>query len=106
MQTPLAMWCRQLELYPKFLHDLHNWQASTKEEYLKKMSQNSINGSLWGDFTTIIWISLYLQRQIYVSSTTSVQIMMKCGEEYDSTLLMHLVFGIQHFELIQNNDFM
>jgi hypothetical protein len=32
--------------------------------------------------------------------------MMKCGEEYDSTLLMHLVFGIQHFELIQNNDFM
>jgi hypothetical protein len=26
---------------------------------------------------------------------------MKCGEEYDSTLLMHLVFGIQHFELIQ-----
>jgi hypothetical protein len=31
MQTPLAMWCKQLELYPKFLHDLHNGQASTKE---------------------------------------------------------------------------
>jgi hypothetical protein len=30
MQTPLAMWCRQLELYPKFLHDSHNGQASTK----------------------------------------------------------------------------
>ncbi len=65
------------------------------------MSQNAINGGIWGIFTTIIWISQHLQRPIYVWSTTSVWIMMKCGEEYDSTLLMHLIFGIQHFELIQ-----
>lgn len=31
MQTPLTMWCKQLEVYPKFLHDLHNGQASTTE---------------------------------------------------------------------------
>jgi len=31
MQTPLTMWCKQLELYPKFFHDLHNGQASTTE---------------------------------------------------------------------------
>jgi hypothetical protein len=27
-----------------------NGQVSTKEEYLRKMSQNAINGGLWGDF--------------------------------------------------------
>jgi hypothetical protein len=53
VQTPLAMRCRQLVLDPKFLHELHNGQASTKEEYLRKMSQIVTNGGLWGDFTII-----------------------------------------------------
>jgi hypothetical protein len=101
MQTPLVVRCRKLKLYLESLHDFHNGQASTKGIYLNKMLQNATNGGLWGDFTTIFWISQYLQRPIYVWCKTNVRIMMKCGEEYNLTFLMHLAFGNQHFEPIE-----
>jgi hypothetical protein len=47
MQTPLAMWYRQIELNPKKLHDLlHIDQVSIEETYLNKISQNATDGGL------------------------------------------------------------
>jgi hypothetical protein len=89
IQTPFAIHCRQLELNSEFLHDLHNGIVSTKEAYLKKMSQNEAQGGLWGDFTVIFWISQYLQRPIYVWCKTIVWILMMCEEEYNLTLVLH-----------------
>jgi hypothetical protein len=53
MKTPLAMCYRQSKLNRKLLHDLHNDQVSTERTYLNKMSQNAIDGGLWGNFITI-----------------------------------------------------
>ncbi len=65
------------------------------------MSQNAIDGCVWGDFIMIFRISQYLQRLIFVWCKTSIRIMMKCGKEYNLTVLMHLAFGNQHFEPIE-----
>jgi hypothetical protein len=93
MQTPLPMWCRQLVLDPEFLHDLHNGQASIEEEYFKK---NVTKCNSWwplGRFYNNLLRSQYLWRTIHMWFATSAWIMMKCEEEYDSTLLLHLAFG-------------
>jgi hypothetical protein len=65
------------------------------------MSQNAMDGCVWGDFIMIFRISQYLQGPIFVWCKTSIWIMMKCGEEYNLTILMHLAFGNQHFEPIE-----
>jgi hypothetical protein len=101
MQTPLTMWCRQLLLNLELLHDLHNGQASIEEKYFRK---NVTKCNSWwplGRFYNNLLRSQYLRRTIHVWFRTSASIMMKCGEEYDSTLLMHLPFGNQHQEPIQ-----
>jgi hypothetical protein len=101
IQTPLAICCRRLELNSEFLHDLHNGIVSTIEAYLNKMLQNATHGGLWGNFIVIFWISQYLQRPIYVWCKTTAWILMTCKEEYNLTLVMHLIFGNQYFEPIQ-----
>jgi hypothetical protein len=65
------------------------------------MSQNAIDGYVWGDFIMIFQISQYLQRPIFVWCKTSIWIMMKCGEEYNPIVWMHLVFGNQDFDPIE-----
>ncbi len=93
MKTPLAMCYRQSKLNRKLLHDLHNDQVSTERTYLNKMSQNAIDGGLWGNFITIFWILQCLQKSIYVCYKISVRIMMKCEKKYNPPFLMHLAFG-------------
>ena len=46
-----------MELNREFLMDLHNGKILNKNEYIKKISLSATNGGVWGDFTTIKWIS-------------------------------------------------
>jgi hypothetical protein len=47
----------QWELNPKFLHDFHHGEVMDEVTYIQKMSLLALNGGLWGNFTTIYWIS-------------------------------------------------
>jgi hypothetical protein len=63
-----------------------------------KLSANM--GGLWGDFTTIFWITEYLQRLIYIWNKVSKQIMSQCGMDFQS-IPLHITYSFQHFKLIQ-----
>jgi hypothetical protein len=51
--TPQALECCQHELNPKNLLDLHHGEATNEVTYIQKMSLPTLNGGLWGDFTSI-----------------------------------------------------
>jgi hypothetical protein len=54
------------ELNPSFLFDLHQGMVTNEHQYVTKMALNVNMGGLWGDFTTIFWITKYIQRPIYI----------------------------------------
>jgi hypothetical protein len=56
------------------------------------------NGGLWGDFTTIFWISKHLEHPIHVWNTNNGWILSKVRNEYNSETL-HIVYGNNHFEV-------
>ncbi len=58
-EIPKALLCHKCELNYEFLHNLHHGQTNNEETYIKFFFV--INFLLWGDFTTIYWISHYLQ---------------------------------------------
>jgi hypothetical protein len=82
--TPKASNCCKLELNVEFFHDLHHEQVMNEQNYIKKMSILITNCGLWGDFTTLFWISKYLQCPIHVWGRNSGQITSKVGNEYNS----------------------
>jgi hypothetical protein len=43
---------------------------------------STCDGGLWGDFTTIFWLSQYLQHLIYVCNKTHAKLMVKVGNDY------------------------
>jgi hypothetical protein len=45
----------------EFLHDLDNGQVNDETIYIENVSISVIVGGLWGDFTSIFWVSQYLQ---------------------------------------------
>jgi len=54
------------ELNESFLRDLHKGVILNEDEYIEKMSICATIDGLWGDFTTIKWISDCLTKQISV----------------------------------------
>jgi hypothetical protein len=64
------------------------------------MTLSASMGGLWGDFTTIFWITEYLQRLIYIWNKISKHIMSRCGMDFQS-IPLHITYNSQHFELIQ-----
>ncbi len=62
------------------------------------MSISTLDGGLWGDFTTIYWIFEYLDHSIHVWNFKNGQIMVKVEQENESTPL-NLIYGNNHFEL-------
>jgi hypothetical protein len=87
------------------LHDLHYGEATYEVTYIKKMSLLALNGGLWGDFTTIYWISKYLQLPIHIWNKSNYQIMMKVGNENASHVL-NILYENNHFEHIITSDSM
>jgi hypothetical protein len=52
--------CRIQELNPSFLFDLHQNMVTNEHQYVTKMTLSASMGGLWGDFTTIFWITKYI----------------------------------------------
>ena len=90
---------RKQELNPKWLHNLHEG-VYNKYQYMRKMAISVAHGGLWRDFTTIKWISHYLQRLIYIWHKDSFRIISIFGFEFQLEPL-HLAFGTNHFEPIE-----
>jgi DNA primase len=64
--APQALERCQHGLNPKLFYDLHPGEAMDEIIYIEKMSLLTLNGGLWDDYTSIYWISEYLQRQIHI----------------------------------------
>ena len=65
INTPKAQQTLDQELNAEWLSNLHRG-ISNEYQYMQKMAVSTVHGGLWGDFTTIKWISNYLQRPIYI----------------------------------------
>jgi hypothetical protein len=85
------------------LHDLHHGQANNEIMYIQKMSLTTSNGGLWDDFTTIYWISQYLQQPIYVWNKNNGKIMVKVGDNMND-ITLNIVYGNDHSELAELYD--
>jgi hypothetical protein len=70
----------------------HKWTS-----ICEKMAQNVTRGSLWGDFTIILYIDKYLQRPIYIWNRISKHIMSQCGMNFQ-TIPLYITCSSQHFE--------
>jgi hypothetical protein len=57
-------------------------------------------GSLWGNFTTIYWISEYMRRPIYIWNKISKCFMFQCDMDFQS-IPLRIMYNFQHFEPIQ-----
>jgi hypothetical protein len=86
-------------LNPNWLHDLHKG-VFNEYQYMQMMLVNVVHGRLWGDFTTIKWVSDYLQRPFYIWSNEIGRIINKQGCEFELEPL-HLAFGSNHFQPIE-----
>ncbi len=69
------------------------------------MSLLALNGGLWGNFTTIYWISKYLQHLIHIWNKNSYWIMVKVGNENGNHAL-NILYENNHFELAITCDYM
>jgi hypothetical protein len=98
--THEAIECHRRELAFKFLSNLHGGQMNDEDSYITKMSMSACDGGLWGDFTTIFWLSQYLQHPIYIWNKTNAQIMMKVGNDYE-TQILNIIYDNSHFELVE-----
>ncbi len=63
--------CHIQKLNPSFLFDLHQGMVTNEHQYVTKMTLNASMGGLWGDFTTIFWITKCLQKPIYIWNKVS-----------------------------------
>ena len=97
--TPEALLCRNRELQPAFMHDLHQGQVTSEFDYLSKMALSARAGGLWGDFTILFWISQYLQCPILVWNKRNGRIMSRIGEHFTNATLQ-LAFGNDHYKPI------
>jgi hypothetical protein len=57
LNTKKTQQCHIQELNPSFLFDLHQNMVTNKHQYATKMTLSASMGGLWGDFTTIFWIT-------------------------------------------------
>jgi hypothetical protein len=91
------------ELNPKLLHDLHHGEPMDKITHIQKMSLPTLNGGLWGNFTSIYWVLKYLQCPIHIWNTNSYRIMMKVGNE-NSSHVLNILYANNHFEHVITCD--
>jgi hypothetical protein len=89
IDMPQALECRQCELNPKNLDDLHHGEAIDEITYIQIMSLLALNGGLWNDFIAIYWISKYLQLPIHIWNKNNYQIMMKIRNENANHVLTY-----------------
>ncbi len=66
LNTKKTQQCHIQKWNPSFLFDLHQSMVTNEHQYVTKMTLSARMGGLWGDFTTIFWITKYLQRPIYI----------------------------------------
>jgi len=72
------------ELNPSFLFDLHQGMVTNEYRYVKKMTLSVNMGDLWGDFTTIFWITKYLQTLIYIWNKAPKHVMSRRDMDFQS----------------------
>jgi hypothetical protein len=107
--TREALLCQRCELNKDFLHDLHHGKVFNEIMYIQKMSLIASNGGLWGDFTTIYWISQYLQQPIYVWNRNNGQIMVKVGDNMNGMYMEMIILNLLNFmtqQLVCNHQIM
>ena len=97
--TPKVYETHIMELNEDFLIDLHHGQVLNGNDYIEKMSTSATNGGVWGDFTTIKWLSVYLSRPSNVWNVHSGRILSTFGIEFNIQII-HLAFDSKkwHFE--------
>jgi len=82
------------------LFDLHQSMVTNEHQYVTKMALCVTMGSLWGDFTSILWIFEYLQKLIYIWIKISKRIMSQRRMDFQS-IPLHITYNSQHFEPIE-----
>ncbi len=62
-----------------YIMDKQHEQTTNELTYIQKMSMFATSGGLWGDFTTMYWISRYLEYPIHVWNRNNGWIMARVG---------------------------
>jgi len=92
--------CHIQKLNPNFLFDLHQNMVTKKHQYVTKMTLNVSMRSLRINFITMLQITKYLQRLIYIWNKISKCIMFQCGVYFQS-IPSYKAYNFEHFEPIE-----